>query len=103
MFFEHFQHKKIPVSMILLSIKSIFLYKQHAKSSIKTTLSKIFEQNVDYAKVDHLFTPNFQNDDVSRKIIKLLKTFFSQMVDKYKGYTHTKFCCKTKSRSKVTE
>ena len=24
------------------------------------------------------------------------------MVDKYKGYTHAKFYCKTKSRSKVT-
>ena len=82
MFFEHFQHKKITLSMILLSIKSIFLCKQHEKSSIKTTLSKIFEQNVDYAKVDHLSTPNFQNDDVSRKIMKLLKTFLCQMVDK---------------------
>ena len=36
----------------ILSIKSIFLCIQHAKSNIKTILSKILEQNVDHAKVD---------------------------------------------------
>ena len=31
------------------------------------------------------------------------KKILRQMVDKQKGYTHVKFYCKTKSRSKVTE
>ena len=44
-----------------------FLCIQHAKSSIKTILSKIFEQNVDYAKVDLFSTHSFKNDDFSKK------------------------------------
>ena len=44
-----------------------------AESSIKTILIKIFEQNVDYAKVDHFSTSIFKNDDVSRKIMTLSK------------------------------
>ena len=51
------------------SIKSIFLCIQHAKSSIKTISSKIFEQNVDYTKVDQFSTRDFRNNNVSRKII----------------------------------
>ena len=46
----------------------IFLCIQNAKSSIKTILSKIFEQNVDYAKVDQFSTPSFKNGDIGRKI-----------------------------------
>ena len=42
----------IELQIKILSIKSIFLCIQHAKSNIKTILSKILEQNVDYAKVD---------------------------------------------------
>ena len=45
----------------IFSIKSIFLCIQHAKSSIKTILSKIFEQNVDFAKEDQFSTPSFKN------------------------------------------
>ena len=44
---------------------------QLAESSIKTILIKIFEQNVDYAKVDHFSTSIFKNDDASRKIMTL--------------------------------
>ena len=46
----------------------IFLRMQNAKSSIKTILNKIFEQNVDYPKVDQFSTPSFKNGDVGRKI-----------------------------------
>ena len=46
----------------------IFLCIQNAKSSIKTILSKIFEQNVDYAKVDQFSTPSLKNGDIGRKI-----------------------------------
>ena len=55
-------------------IKHVFFYQidflciQHAKSSIKTILSKIFEQNVDFVKVDQFSTPSFKYDDVSRKL-----------------------------------
>ena len=42
---------------------------QHPKSSIKTILSEIFEENVDYAKKDQFSTPSFKNDVVRRKII----------------------------------
>ena len=33
-------------------MKSVFLCIQHAKSRIKAILSKIFEQNIEYAEVD---------------------------------------------------
>ena len=46
----------------------IFLCIQNAKSSVKTILSKIFEQNVDYTKVDQFSTPSFKNGDIGRKI-----------------------------------
>ena len=52
---------------------------QHAKSSIKTILSKIFEQNVDYAKVDRFSIPSFKNDNVSRKIVTSSKDFLVQL------------------------
>ena len=41
------------------NIGLIFLCIQHPKSSIKNILSKIFEQNADYEKVDELSTPSF--------------------------------------------
>ena len=47
----------------------LFVCIQHAKSSIKTISSKIFEQNVDYVKVDQFSTRDFKNNNVSRKII----------------------------------
>ena len=75
---------------------------EHAKSCIKTILSKIFKQNIDYAKLDQFSTPSFKNDDVSRKIMTSLKKL-CQTVDKKKSYSHAKCYCKTKSRSKVTE
>ena len=58
-------------------IKSIFLCIKHAKTGIKTILSKIFEQNVDYAKVDQFPTPSFKNDDISRKTLTSSKKFMS--------------------------
>ena len=58
-----------------------FLCIQQAKSSIKTILSKIFEQNVDQAKVDQFSTPTFKNDDVSRKVMTSSKKV-CQIVDK---------------------
>ena len=42
-----------------ISIKSIFVCIQHAKSSIKTMLSKMFEQHVDYATENQFSTTNF--------------------------------------------
>ena len=36
----------------ITNIKSIYLCIQHAKSSIETILSKIFEQNLDYTIID---------------------------------------------------
>ena len=76
---------------------------QHAKSSTKTILSKIFEQNVDYAEVDQFFTTSFNNDDISKKIMTSSKKVMSN-VRWIEGLdTHAKFYCKTKSRSKVTE
>ena len=56
--------------------KYIFLCMQLAESSIKTILIKIFEQNVDYAKVDHFSTSIFKNDDASRKIMTLSIFFY---------------------------
>ena len=50
-----------------------FLCMKFAESSIKTILINIFEQNVDYAEVDHFSTSIFKNDDVSRKIMTLSK------------------------------
>ena len=74
-FFKHFQLIKITLTKIFFSIKSIFLCIQHAKSSIKTILSKTFKQNVDYTKVDQFSTPTFVNDNVSRKIVTSSKNF----------------------------
>ena len=58
----------------------LFVHK-HVKNRIKTILIKLFEQNVDYAKVDQFSTPSFRNDDVSRKIMTSEKQFLWQMVD----------------------
>ena len=44
-----------------------FLCIQHAKISIKTKLSKIFEENVDGAKEDQFSTSSIKNHDVSKK------------------------------------
>ena len=49
---------------------------QLAESSIKTILIKIFEQNVDYAEVDHFSTSIFKNDGASRKIMTLSIFFY---------------------------
>ena len=40
-------------------------------------LSKIFEQNVDYAEVDQFFTTSFNNDDISKKIMTSSKKVMS--------------------------
>ena len=61
------------------NFRLIILCIQHAKSSIKTILSKIFEQNVDYAKVDRFSIPSFKNDNVSRKIMRSSKDFLVQL------------------------
>ena len=58
-----------------------FLCIQQAKNSIKTILSKIFEQNVDEAKVDQFSTPSFKNYDVSRKVMTSSEKL-CQIVDK---------------------
>ena len=54
----------------ITNIRLIIFCIQHVKSSIKSILSKIFEQNVDYKKVVQLFILYSKNDDISRKTMK---------------------------------
>ena len=49
------------------NIGIIILCMPDAKRSLKTILSKIFEEKVDYTKVDQFSIPSFKNYDVSRK------------------------------------
>ena len=44
---------------------------------MKTILSKMFEQNVDYPKVEQFSTPSFKDGDVSIKRINSSKKFMS--------------------------
>ena len=54
----------------ITNIRVIIFCIQHVNSSIRSILSKIFEQNVDYKKVVQFSTPYSKNDDVSRKIMR---------------------------------
>ena len=58
-------------------------------------LSKIFEQNVDYAKVNQFSISSFKNDDVSSKN-DVMKNISCQMVD-----THGLYTCKIFLQSQV--
>ena len=54
----------------ITNIRLIIFCIQHVTSSIKSILSKIFEQNADFKKVVQFSTLYSKNDDVSRKIMR---------------------------------